>query len=63
MEISAMIMLGISGVRSLISLVQGLVDTAKQRGELTPEAEAAWKESLDEYRKSPAGTPTAKGKL
>lgn len=63
MEISALVMLGISGIKEMIKLVQGWVDTAKQSGELTPEAEAAWKASLDAYRASPAGTPTSKGKL
>lgn len=58
-----LILAAISGLKSLITLVQGLVDMAKQKGELTPEAEAEWKRLLDEYRATPAGTPTNAGKL
>lgn len=59
----ATILLIISGIKALTDLGRNLIDRAKQTGELTPAAEAAWKAHLDEYRKSPAGTPTDAGKL
>lgn len=57
------LMAAFNAARQTLDLIRGYIVTAKENGEMTPEQEAAWLASEQAYRASPAGTPTAAGKL
>lgn len=59
----AEILLAFAALRQTIDTIKHLIETARQKGELTPEQEAQWAKELAAYRESLAGTPTPAGKL
>lgn len=62
MDITKLLLL-FASLRQGIETLRGLLDTAKQNKELSSEQEVQWAQELAAYRASPAGTPTAAGKL